>query len=95
MFRAPFGGKTAPGSPFFEGPNPLLRPERSRKSSQKWLQKKCSENGDTNTNTNTNGQNSSDLDPGRGPAYLAKPVRDGPKKWSPKATFLTTFRAIV
>ena len=37
--------------------------------------------------THINGQNSADLDPGRGPAYLAKPVRDGPKKWSPKSCF--------
>ena len=44
-------------------------------------------NGDNNNNNNNNGQNSADLDPGRGPAYLAKPVRDGPKKWSPKSCF--------
>ena len=88
-FRVPFIGKTASGSLFFESPNPLLRPERSRKSSQKWLQKKWSENGDItiNNNTNNNGQILADLDPGRGPAYLAKPVRDGPKKWPPKSCF--------
>ena len=37
--------------------------------------------------TDNNGQILADLDPGRGPAYLAKPVRDGPKKWSPKSCF--------
>ena len=47
------------------------------------------ENGDTTNN----GQNSSDLDPGRGPAYLAKPVRYGLKKWPPKVALLDSFRA--
>ena len=58
------------------------------KGLEKALKSGCKKSGlKTVTTSSHNGQNSSDLDPVRGPAYLAKPVRDGPKKWSPKSCF--------
>ena len=61
------------------------------KGLEKALKSGCKKSGrrsvTDNNNNNNNGQILADLDPGRGPAYLAKPVRDGPKKWSPKSCF--------
>ena len=98
-FRVPFGGKTAPGSPFFEGPNPLLRPERSRKSSQKWLQKKLSENGASTTTTTTTTTTTDRFwpiwTPGADPLIWQNRCAMVPKSCPQKVAFLTTFRAIV
>ena len=92
-FRVPFGGKTASGSPFFEGPNPLLRPERSRKSSQKWLQKKSGPK--TVTSTTTTDRFWPIWTPGADPLIWQNRCAMVPKSGPQKAAFLTTFRAIV